>query len=46
VTEVLVDGAAGRWLRPLGAAPLPDGERVYEALARLPGDGAPASAVV
>jgi hypothetical protein len=41
----LVDGAASRWLRPLGVAALPDGERVYEALARLPGAGELASSV-
>ncbi|HZD02107.1 MAG TPA: bifunctional DNA primase/polymerase [Actinomycetes bacterium] len=35
----LGDGAACRWLRPIGAAPLPDGARVYEALAGLPGAG-------
>jgi hypothetical protein len=41
----LVDGASGRWLRPIGAAPLPDGARVYGALARLPGAGELAASV-
>ncbi len=41
----LIDGATGRWLRPLDTAPLPDGERVHDALAGLPGGGELASAV-
>jgi hypothetical protein len=40
-----VDGAVGRWLRPLRGAALPDGERVYESLAALPGDGELASSI-
>jgi hypothetical protein len=42
----LVDGGASGWLRPLSAGPLPDGERVYQALAKLPGAGELASSVV
>jgi hypothetical protein len=41
----MVDGAAARWVRPVGVAPPPDGERVYEALATLPGGRELASAV-
>jgi hypothetical protein len=41
----LVDGAVSGWLRPLGAAPLPDGARIYEGLATLPGAGELAGSV-
>ncbi len=41
-----VDGTTCRWLRPPGGgAPPPGGERIYDALARLPGGGQLASAV-
>ncbi len=42
----LIDGAWTRWLRPLDTAgPLPDGDRLYRALLRVPGTVALAGSV-